>query len=288
MQEYFEEAATCLNMNFVKLCFASSDTEMSRISNAYPALFLVSAASAALLHARGLAFDGVVALDLTSFYSALFAVGSVSLPDGLYILQKIASLYEPVIDSHAYKGLCISGMPLTKLRALLKEMSSDDHQLALIKTAPEGASIMGHQEAIAALEEEVGLMQKYKITEVDMGGGLYNPLFPDLASQVILYMEKIDFKESRMPVISPLTGKLISKPADLRGTALALLTQPLAIDKVFKRITGSVPRVYVGIPATRIKGYIQGCLPGTSLITMETNAEFETIAIENKEPDHVQ
>ena len=42
IQEYFEEAANCLNINFVKLCFAASDAELARMENAYPALFLLS------------------------------------------------------------------------------------------------------------------------------------------------------------------------------------------------------------------------------------------------------
>ena len=42
MQENFEEASICLNNNFVKLCFASSDAELSKIEHAYPALFLTS------------------------------------------------------------------------------------------------------------------------------------------------------------------------------------------------------------------------------------------------------
>src|SRR5579872_2129839 len=53
VQEYFEEASNCLNINFVKLCFASSDAELRKAENAYTALFLVSSAIAALLQQYG-------------------------------------------------------------------------------------------------------------------------------------------------------------------------------------------------------------------------------------------
>ena len=36
----FEEASNCLDLNFVKLCFASSDAELSPLIPAYPALFV--------------------------------------------------------------------------------------------------------------------------------------------------------------------------------------------------------------------------------------------------------
>jgi [acyl-carrier-protein] S-malonyltransferase len=47
VQEFFEEASNCLNLNFVKLCFASSDAELSKVHKAYPAMFLVSTSIAA-------------------------------------------------------------------------------------------------------------------------------------------------------------------------------------------------------------------------------------------------
>ena len=53
IQEYFEEASNCLNNNLIKLCFASSDAELSKMHNAYPAMFLVGASIAALLKQEG-------------------------------------------------------------------------------------------------------------------------------------------------------------------------------------------------------------------------------------------
>src|SRR5579859_6426456 len=60
MQEYFEEASNCLNINFVKLCFASSDAEISRIDNALLTNFLVGSALFALLKDLGFKTDVLV------------------------------------------------------------------------------------------------------------------------------------------------------------------------------------------------------------------------------------
>ena len=49
VQEYFEEASNCSNINFVKLCFASSDIELAKLTNAYMALFLIGSSVFALL-----------------------------------------------------------------------------------------------------------------------------------------------------------------------------------------------------------------------------------------------
>ena len=55
VQEYFEEASSCLDINFIKLCFASSDAEISQPMHAYLSLFLVQSALSALLTKAGIA-----------------------------------------------------------------------------------------------------------------------------------------------------------------------------------------------------------------------------------------
>ena len=97
VQEYFEEAANCLNSNVVKLCFASSDAELSKMQNAYPAMFLVSSAIAALLRQEGIE-PHIVAGYNTGEYAALFAAKAMTFPDGLYLLSKYAQSYQELLD----------------------------------------------------------------------------------------------------------------------------------------------------------------------------------------------
>src|SRR3984957_20471227 len=83
IQEYFEEASNCLNINFVKLCFASSDAELGKVTNAYGSLFLTRSAIAALLNEQRTVPD-VVAWHALGELSAICSMHGISLPDGLY------------------------------------------------------------------------------------------------------------------------------------------------------------------------------------------------------------
>src|SRR5579872_2345677 len=74
VQEYFEEASNCVNINFVKLCFASSDSEISKLVNAYTSLFVIGGAVSALLKEHGIVPD-VVAGYNNGEITALFAAG---------------------------------------------------------------------------------------------------------------------------------------------------------------------------------------------------------------------
>src|SRR3989304_305540 len=78
MQELFEEASNCLGINFVKLCFASSDAELSSLENAYVAIFLIEVSLYALLNESGVSADLFAGHDIGEF-AALFSAGSLSL-----------------------------------------------------------------------------------------------------------------------------------------------------------------------------------------------------------------
>ena len=97
VQEYFEEASHCLNSNFVKLCFASSDAELGKMVNAYTALFLMGSATYAVLKENGIEPDVVTGYN-NGESAALFAAGCFSFPDGLYLLNKYCSFYQEIVD----------------------------------------------------------------------------------------------------------------------------------------------------------------------------------------------
>lgn len=89
MQEYFEEAAICLPINFTKLIFSSSDNDLKILSNAYPAQFLVSICLFKILEQEGIIPTHVAGMDIGA-YAALFAARGISFPDALYLLSKLA------------------------------------------------------------------------------------------------------------------------------------------------------------------------------------------------------
>src|SRR5438132_11488028 len=128
VQEYFEEAGHVLNNNFVKLCFASSDVELSELVNAYTSLFLVGACVYAVLKEHGIEPD-VVAGYNNGESAALFAAGCFSLPDGLYLLNKFCSFYQEIVDGMEVDAMHVTGVTTTELEAICKKVSDDEHKV---------------------------------------------------------------------------------------------------------------------------------------------------------------
>lgn len=291
MQEYFEEAATCLNLNFVKLCFASSEVELARSAHAYTALFLMGASSAGLLKEKNVPFTLAAGVDLTSWYSALFAAGSISLPDGLYMLNKVAVAYEEFLAQGSYAGIKIMGLSERKVANLIAKLATASVAsntmsrmagnnlpvslpvgVAVAATYPDYVVVTGERSGIEALQELLE-SQEIAFTEADIAGGLQMPLAEAFAAPLNDYFEKIDIKEPLVPIISPLNGKIIKKVDQLRDMAKILLTQPLAVDAVYAQLAGQ-EKIYLAVPGAKLKTQLPAELP---LVPMDTAAEFDAI-----------
>ena len=154
IQEHFEEASHCLELNFVKLCFASSDIELCKLNNAYPALFLIGTAVAEFLGNFGVEVDCLAGYGIGEYSAASFA-GGLSFADGLYLLKKLANFYLDIRQGLDVKSVIIDGLSSRKLKQICTENSSSDGsaQIAIYENVKEHL-VSGHSEVVDAVIQQ--------------------------------------------------------------------------------------------------------------------------------------
>ena len=99
--------------------------------------------------------------------------------------------------------------------------------------------------------------------------------------------EKIDFKDAQVPVVNPLTGKMLKKGSALRELACNMLVMPLRIDLVVKTIAAQAQsssgqgsqegKIIVAVPGQVVSGQLREWLPQTIVKSMQTKSEFEQL-----------
>lgn len=227
MQEYFEEASSCLDINFVKLCFASSDVELGRAENAYPSLFLVTGAIAMVLKEQGIVPDVVAGYNLGE-YAAIHGVGGLSLPDGLYLLAKYASLYQGIMETMDLAGITITGLPAEDVQELcLQENDADHRAYVAFYNTPLQHTLMGSRRAIDKIHSVVHGMKKVKVTETPLEHGLHSLLMDPVVANFKMYLEKVDFKDLAIPLVSNVDAQAISRSDELKTAILRQIHSPV-------------------------------------------------------------
>lgn len=234
VQEYFEEASSCLNMNFVKLCFASSDVELGKMVNAYTSLFLLGSSVYAVLKELGIEPD-IVAGYNNGESAALFAASCFSLPDGLYLLNKFCSFYQEFIDQNDVDALRVLGIVTQQLETMCNKISDDEHKaFVVIYNSPTDHIVAGNRTSLSRLHDMIDGTGNAEYIGAEIG--LHSSLMSDVVNQFKDYLEKVDFKDLKIPMISGIDGEIITAGADIKERFIRHIYFPLDFTRVIKQL----------------------------------------------------
>lgn len=274
IQEYFEEASNCLNTNFVKLCFASSDAELSRLENAYPSLFLISTALAALLKENGITPSVVAGYNLGEI-AAIHAVQGLSFPDGLYLLSKFANFYGSLLENEEVAGLKLSNISLNKVKKLCLEASdSQDRAYIALHNLPNEFIIMGNYDAIENARDIAEEYEDIEIDDADVEIGLHSSLMDPVVANFKMYLEKVDFKDTSAPLINNSNGDLINTGVEIKNAVIKHIHSTVVWTTVMEQLNDYDVIIEVG-PGTYLKKLVNQLLPEKMVISINKKADID-------------
>ncbi len=231
MQEYFEQADQCLNKNFIKICFASSSSELADLENSFISLYLVGITIAALLKEKDIT-PSVVAGYENGEYTALSSIDSLTLFDAVYLLRKLALLYTEAFNAKTYKVIQLHGLDFESVKKLC-DMSSNGNQVSYIAVIENNTThiVAGTVQSIDFMQEQ---LQKnntlYKA--ITSPAGLHCPLMNEVLQSLKMYLEKVDFHTVSIPFIASVTGQALVDGESVRAAIMQQIHAPLQWKKV--------------------------------------------------------
>ncbi len=274
VQEYFEEASNCLNVNFVKLCFASSDIELSKLANAYTSLFLVGTATYAVLKEHGIHPD-IVAGYNNGESAALFAAGCFSLPDGLYLLNKFASFYQEFIDSHDVGALHVTGMEAAQLEDMCIKASTDEYKVFVsIYNSAINHIVAGDRSALNQLQDMID--GAATMEDVDPEIGLHSPLMNSVVISFKDYLEKVDFKDLKIPMISCIDGAEITAGSDTKERFISFIDSALDVQRMMRKLV-DYDCILVATPGDKLAQMVREYYPEKMVMSIAKKSDIDTL-----------
>jgi [acyl-carrier-protein] S-malonyltransferase len=289
MQEYFEEAANCLPINFVKLCFASSDTELSYINNAYPALFLTSISLYAILKEEGITPDYVAGYD-TGMYAALFAGNGLNLPDGLYLLNKYAIFYQEMLDANPnrFVGMRLVGCPTEDIEVLVREATTRNAYARIgIYESPHQNIVTGHEQAVSEIGECILESRECKSDDVGIERGLHSAFMDPVGDQLKPYLEKVDFKDLAMPLYTSNDVVPIHEAQLVKDHVLRHMSAPILFSQIIDRMVELVDVIVEVGPGSELTTLVKERYPEKKCIAINKREDIAALqAIISQEEPH--
>lgn len=275
MQEYFEEAAQCLDINFVKTCFASSEAELAQLSVAYPSIFLVSCALYAMIKERGILPDLVTGYGL-GFFSAIHSAGCVTFPDGLYLLRKYAQLYQAELKEHEYRALSVNGLTIEQVKEYCDEYSDDTSMIAVAAhLSPTQTTIAGHASAVEQFKTNVCGKKKVKCKEQPLGIGMHSALMQPVVEQFTSQLPMVDIKAPKVPCMDNDQAMLVSAE-QVQDAMIKSFTHMIEWDATMNAISAYDMIVQVG-PGDRLASLAKEKYPDKMVITVQDVDDFDQL-----------
>lgn len=279
VQEFFEEASNCLDQNFVRLCFASSERELRETVNAQTSIFLVSAAFYSLLQRKYGITPHIVAGHSSGEYAAMYAAGGMSFTDALYLLKKRASFMEEATKTLPGSMMAIVGISFEELDLICQrynDSSGNERVVEIVNyNAPDQVVISGTLPELEAVASDVRAL-KGKVIPLNVAGAFHSRLMAEAEKLFELYLVKVDFSDLTIPLVNNVEARIINKGSDVRTSLARQMSSHVLWWPSMQQFKDCDLIIEVG-PGNRLAKMIKRQWPEKNVISLNSPSDLEAI-----------
>jgi [acyl-carrier-protein] S-malonyltransferase len=219
VQELFEQANGCLDINFVKLCFASSEKDLQATVHTQTAIFLVSAAIAALLKEKYDIIPQLVAGHSLGEYTAIHCAGGMNFVDSLYLLKKRGEIMEQAMRGQNGGMLAVLGFPEEKLRLICEQYDQPDSLEFVAEVvnfnSPTQLVVSGTMPQLEFIKNDVETFGG-KAVMLPVSGAFHSRLMKEAERLFSVYLTKADFHDLKIPLVENIDAQIITTADEIK------------------------------------------------------------------------
>ena len=216
-REVFDEVDEALGEKLSQLMWSGEADELTLTQNAQPALMAVSVAVARVLEAEGMDWTQKVKFTAghsLGEYSALVAVGSLSLSDGARLLRARGAAMQKAVPQGQGAMAALLGLDYEDVVAVVKDV--EDGVVALANdNAPGQVVISGDKAAVAAAMELAKAKGCKKAIMLSVSAPFHCPLMKPAAKAMEEALAKIEITAPKVPVVENMTAAPVQDPAEI-------------------------------------------------------------------------
>lgn len=281
MQEYFEEASNCLDNNFVRLCFASSERELKETANAQTAIFLLSASIFALLKEKYGIIPDIVAGHSSGEYAALYAAGGLSFPDALYLLTKRSLFMEEATRNNPGTMMAVLGIPHEVLAVICEKYDdpTSNQRVAQIVNynAPGQLVVSG---TLVELDDVAKAVRSFggKVIPLNVAGAFHSRLMEAAEKLFAMYMVKVDFHDLGIPLVNNVQARHVHKNEEIKQSLVKQMSMPVLWWPAMQEFKDCDVIIEVG-PGGKLAKMLKREWPEKEVYAISNLAELETVLL---------
>jgi [acyl-carrier-protein] S-malonyltransferase len=221
----FDEANTVLGRDLAAIVFNGPEESLTATQNTQPALFTLEASITDILAEKGIVPSYTAGHSLGE-YSALYAAGFLSFPDGLALVAKRGELMARAGVDAPGTMAAIMGMNRDKIREVLLQECT-----GIVVCANENSLdqtvISGDVAAVTAACDKLKAAGAKRAILLPVSGAFHSPLMQKAADAFAPFVAAATISAPRCPVIPNVTAQPETNPDAIKDLLVRQLVSPV-------------------------------------------------------------
>lgn len=276
-KEIIAKADSVLGYSLSSICFDGPNEELKKTKYTQPAIFLHSALLVELLGGK-LNFDGVAGHSIGE-YAALFAAGSLKFEDALRLVSLRGELMFSAGVEVPGTMFAVIGMDDEKVIEVcsgLTEKSKGNHVVAANFNSPGQIVVSGSAQYLRDNIGEFKASGAKMVKELEVSGAFHSPLMEPAKNELEKAIEKIEFKDAKVPLYTNVYAKPIQKAEELKSALILQLTSPVLWSQTLNAMKNDGYNNFTEIgPGKVLQGLVKRTLTDIEIGGIDTVGEVE-------------
>jgi [acyl-carrier-protein] S-malonyltransferase len=263
VRKTFEEASDVLHLDMAKLCFDEGSNDLNLTVNAQPAILTASIAALRVLNEEaGFQADYVAGHSLGE-YSALVASETLEFKDAVWIVRERGKFTQEAVPVGVGAMAAVLGLETDVVEGICEEASTNGFVVSPANfNAPGQTVISGNREAVekaTSLSKERGAK---RVVLLEVSAPFHCKLMAPAAERLAQVLDKINFSEFKIPIVTNLDAKINIDPARIRDLLIDQVMSPVRWYESIKTLYEAGVRRFLEVgPGNVLSGLIKRTVP---------------------------
>ncbi len=275
IKEFYEKANERLGFNLTDIIF-NDEKKLNLTEYTQPALVLTSYSVFYILKQKKNILPDFTAGHSLGEFTALTVSESLSLEDAVWITNIRGKLMQEAVPEGVGGMAAVIGLPADEIEKVLKEVSG------IVEIANynsyEQTVISGEKESVQKAMEILKERGAKKVVPLAVSVPAHSSLLRDKAKEFGKYLDEIEIKDAKIPVVSNITATPIQSKDEIRKELEAHFYSPVRwVQTVEFLVNNGVDTVFEIGPKKVLTGLIKRINRNLNLKNIETLKDIENI-----------
>ena len=269
-RQVFEEADQALGFSISNLCFEGPEEELRKTVNTQPAILTVSVATLRVLQQAGISFD-ITAGHSLGEYSALVASGVLDFADAVRLVNKRGQYMQEAVPLGEGAMAAVMGMEREKVVEICAEVEKEAGAVQAVNfNCPGQIVIAGKTAAVEKAAAALKAAGAKRAIMLPVSAPFHSTLLQPAAEKLALELDKVSFREPKLPVVANVTGKISTNSAEIKQLLVTQAANPVLWEDCVATVAayGATVSVEIG-PGKVLTGFTKKIAPEIVTLNVE-------------------